>query len=81
MVNAAMEHVRMCLQLWLWPWGASYVLRRLHLELAAIKTLGISRGPHVSFQPLEARLQAGATPCNESEITQSRAGDIPVARL
>ena len=42
-------------------------LLRLHLELAACKTLGISPSPHLALEPLEARLQAGATPCDESK--------------
>ena len=28
--NAVMEHVRKKLQLWLWPWGASYASALLH---------------------------------------------------
>ena len=46
--SAAMEHVRKCLQLLLRLRSASYASLRLHLELAAIKALGI-RGPQLSL--------------------------------
>ena len=66
-VNAAMEHVRKSLQRWLAVRCQLCLSWVLHLELAACKTLGISFGPRVSLQPLEARLQAGVTPCQKNQ--------------
>ena len=40
------------------------------LELAACKTLGSGPRPHLSFHPLETRLQASLTPCQQSERSQ-----------